>query len=199
MDIPLLRYQNHVKPKACQGFYMILIPRGTFKLNTPTQSNSKYNVAVNWNMTKYFFLFISKMNMPYLGKCLFLSSLINTTVPVCTACKHKEFIIKQSIPFIPIPVHLIILYRALPMLDLGQIFSPFPLQNSIFFPICHPNFPILPLVQKMRRISWKLYREKKYEIWPSPMTKPPIPTENSKTKGQHTQTLILTFLFKLYI
>ena len=29
-------------------------------------------------------------------------------------------------------------------------------------------------------------REKKKEIWPSPMTKPPIPTENSKTKGQHT-------------
>ena len=28
--------------------------------------------------------------------------------------------------------------------------------------------------------------EKKKEIWPSPMTKPPIPTENSKTKGQHT-------------
>ena len=31
-------------------------------------------------------------------------------------------------------------------------------------------------------------KEKKKEIWPSPMTKPPIPTENSKTKGQHTQT-----------
>ena len=31
-------------------------------------------------------------------------------------------------------------------------------------------------------------QEKKKEIWPSPMTKPPIPTENSKTKGQHTQT-----------
>ena len=30
-------------------------------------------------------------------------------------------------------------------------------------------------------------QEKKKEIWPSPMTKPPIPTENSKTKGQHTQ------------
>ena len=28
--------------------------------------------------------------------------------------------------------------------------------------------------------------EKKKAIWPSPMTKPPIPTENSKTKGQHT-------------
>ena len=28
--------------------------------------------------------------------------------------------------------------------------------------------------------------EKKKEIWRSPMTKPPIPTENSKTKGQHT-------------
>ena len=35
---------------------------------------------------------------------------------------------------------------------------------------------------------WKTYIEKKKEIWPSPMTKPPIPTENSKTKGQHTQT-----------
>ena len=34
--------------------------------------------------------------------------------------------------------------------------------------------------------SWD--KEKKKEIWPSPMTKPPIPTENSKTKGQHTQT-----------
>ena len=33
-----------------------------------------------------------------------------------------------------------------------------------------------------------VYKEKKKEIWPSPMTKPPIPTENSKTKGQHTQT-----------
>ena len=32
------------------------------------------------------------------------------------------------------------------------------------------------------------YEEKKNEIWPSPMTKTPIPTENSKTKGQHTQT-----------
>ena len=31
-------------------------------------------------------------------------------------------------------------------------------------------------------------QEKKKDIWPSPMTKPPIPTENSKTKGQHTQT-----------
>ena len=30
------------------------------------------------------------------------------------------------------------------------------------------------------------FKEKKKEIWPSPMTKPPIPTENSKTKGQHT-------------
>ena len=29
------------------------------------------------------------------------------------------------------------------------------------------------------------YEEKKREIWPSPMTKPPISTENSKTKGQH--------------
>ena len=29
-------------------------------------------------------------------------------------------------------------------------------------------------------------KEKKKEIWPSPMTKPPITTENSKTKGQHT-------------
>ena len=34
----------------------------------------------------------------------------------------------------------------------------------------------------------KIKKEKKKEIWPSPMTKPPIPTENSKTKGQHTQT-----------
>ena len=32
------------------------------------------------------------------------------------------------------------------------------------------------------------FRGKKKEILPSPMTKPPIPTENSKTKGQHTQT-----------
>ena len=30
------------------------------------------------------------------------------------------------------------------------------------------------------------YRDKKKEIWPSPMTKPLIPTENSKFKGQHT-------------
>ena len=29
-------------------------------------------------------------------------------------------------------------------------------------------------------------QEKKKEILPSPMTKPPIPTENSKTNGQHT-------------
>ena len=29
-------------------------------------------------------------------------------------------------------------------------------------------------------------KREKEEIWPSPMTKPPIPTENSKTKGQHT-------------
>ena len=35
------------------------------------------------------------------------------------------------------------------------------------------------------KIYWN--KEKKKEIWPSPMTKPPIPTENSKTKGQHTQ------------
>ena len=34
----------------------------------------------------------------------------------------------------------------------------------------------------------KYLQEKKKEIWPSPMTKTPIPTENSKTKGQHTQT-----------
>ena len=33
-----------------------------------------------------------------------------------------------------------------------------------------------------------LLQEKKKEIWPSPMTKAPIPTENSKTEGQHTQT-----------
>ena len=31
-------------------------------------------------------------------------------------------------------------------------------------------------------------KKKKKEIWPSPMTKPPIPTENSKNKGQHTHT-----------
>ena len=36
-------------------------------------------------------------------------------------------------------------------------------------------------------IQWQPIKEKKKEIWPSPMTKPPIPTENSKTKGQHTQ------------
>ena len=30
------------------------------------------------------------------------------------------------------------------------------------------------------------FKEKKKEIWSSPMTKPPIPTENSKTKWQHT-------------
>ena len=37
-------------------------------------------------------------------------------------------------------------------------------------------------------IYWipNMHKEKKKEIWPSPMTKPPIPTENSKTKGQHT-------------
>ena len=29
-------------------------------------------------------------------------------------------------------------------------------------------------------------KEKKKEIWLSPMTKPPIPTENLKIKGQHT-------------
>ena len=26
--IPPEGYQNHVKPEACRGFYMILIPRG---------------------------------------------------------------------------------------------------------------------------------------------------------------------------
>ena len=36
------------------------------------------------------------------------------------------------------------------------------------------------------RENFHVYREKKKEIWPSPMTKPPIPTENSKIKGQHT-------------
>ena len=30
-----------------------------------------------------------------------------------------------------------------------------------------------------------LYEEKKKEIWLRPMTKTPIPTENSKTNGQH--------------
>ena len=33
-------------------------------------------------------------------------------------------------------------------------------------------------------------KEKKKEIWLSPMTKPPIPTENSKTKGQRHQKQI---------
>ena len=32
----------------------------------------------------------------------------------------------------------------------------------------------------------RIIEEKKKEIWPSPMTKPPIPTENSKTKVKHT-------------
>ena len=40
----------------------------------------------------------------------------------------------------------------------------------------------------MRRCTELCIKEKKKEIWPSPMTKTPIPTENSKTKGQHTQT-----------
>ena len=31
----------------------------------------------------------------------------------------------------------------------------------------------------------KGHKEKKKEIWLSPMTKTPIPTENSKTNGQH--------------
>ena len=37
-----------------------------------------------------------------------------------------------------------------------------------------------------RKTKIHLYKEKKKEIWLSPMTKPPIPTENSKTKRQHT-------------
>ena len=45
-----------------------------------------------------------------------------------------------------------------------------------------PTFYWLPKLHK------RPYKEKKKEIWPSPMTKPSIPTENSKTKGQHTQT-----------
>ena len=44
-------------------------------------------------------------------------------------------------------------------------------------------------ISKLRQyIEVILSKEKKKEIWPSPMTKTPIPTENSKTKGQHTQT-----------
>ena len=34
--------------------------------------------------------------------------------------------------------------------------------------------------------KYKVMKWKKKEIWLSPMTKPPIPTENLKTKGQHT-------------
>ena len=47
--------------------------------------------------------------------------------------------------------------------------------------------PLLPAF-KIFWVQTICSEEKKKEIWPSPMTKPPIPTENSKTKGQHTQT-----------
>ena len=53
---------------------------------------------------------------------------------------------------------------------------------------CHVTFgrDILHNVRWDPHIDHKTSWEKKKEIWPSPMIKPPIPTENSKTKGQHT-------------
>ena len=45
-----------------------------------------------------------------------------------------------------------------------------------------------PIELESTLIESESFTEKKKEIWPSPMTKPPIPTENSKTKGQHTHT-----------
>ena len=44
----------------------------------------------------------------------------------------------------------------------------------------------LVLINNRFRSIWVLgHKEKKKEIWLSPVTKSPIPTENSKTKGQH--------------
>ena len=57
----------------------------------------------------------------------------------------------------------------------------FPQYSPTCFDILSWNFACLFLLINIRS-------EKKKEIWPSPMTKPPIPTEYSKTKGQHTQT-----------
>ena len=56
------------------------------------------------------------------------------------------------------------------------------------FSFCYER-DFMPNLHKSKRYDLiYMLNEKKKEIWPSPMTKPPIPTENSKTKGQHTQT-----------
>ena len=42
------------------------------------------------------------------------------------------------------------------------------------------------MLHKYTNSQVEISNQKKNEIWLSPMTKPPIPTENSKTKGQNT-------------
>ena len=85
-----------------------------------------------------------------------------------------------------------------------QVWAPLPVNHMIFkynnakrsIPT-HPTFVndahcdlrLWPVTSEINRVHPTCTnKEKKKEIWPSPMTKPPIPTENSKTKGQHTQT-----------
>ena len=73
--------------------------------------------------------------------------------------------------------------------------------KRLWFDVCSLNWIPCGITQNTRQYSGSNHitnkhqrsvnqlfsdKEKKKEIWLSPMTKPPLPTENSQTKGQHT-------------
>ena len=65
--------------------------------------------------------------------------------------------------------------------------TTYPYLLADFYDAHYNSDPVISLFGNMQiMFQYIKYDEKKKEIWPSPMTKPPIPTENSK--GQHTQT-----------
>ena len=49
------------------------------------------------------------------------------------------------------------------------------------------------IVRKMLHIVFTLFEDKKEEIWPSPMTKAPIPTEMSKGQSDNTNNATKKF------
>ena len=58
--------------------------------------------------------------------------------------------------------------------------------NFLKFPINLELSFIAFTSAKLQLLKCSSVKEKKKEIWLSPMTKSPTPTENSKTEGQHT-------------
>ena len=76
-----------------------------------------------------------------------------------------------------------------------------PFWDLLMLQLLRPNSSNLPCLYSTFHLEYPLVlsrfcfgsfqsfassKAKKKEIWLGPMTKPPIPTENSKTKGQHT-------------